>query len=235
MSEQNIDHVAICQERYWGWRFVLGSDPRDIRDVAMEVADISKELFECSDGYIRPLRINLAENIQPEDRSLEEMFAASPRDRIGTRQHDLSASEGVALPHLLALIEADAEHQRYVGSLSIEHVSVKFRLATGDEWVDRENYSAMYSAGVERDFEPHHDPIQIKIHHGEDTSDHSSKDYVFYLEVKLRSSIWFEDTEIGRINADRLVAFLSCLEDHLEPELIQRLPRGKENEVRNLF
>lgn len=236
MNPDSDAHVPIEQEQHWGWRFVVRSSANSPSAVSEELTGLCRAIYDCGEGFLRPREIELSENIQPEGRSLRELFSGSPDDRIDLRHVALSCSDGVPFQHLRALLEMDSEEERYIGSVEINQTSVNCTVDGDAKWVNREAHTTMYHAGEPQDGTPFFDPLEVRIHHAEAPSDLNDRtDFVFNLRVTARSSIWFEESERGRSNATKLHSFLDCLEERLSPEEIERLPRSRSEAVRQVF
>ncbi len=138
------------------------------------------------------------------------MFELKPLDKI---PWEIKSDKGISYHEFLSnihSIETPKDRIKYIRQIRIDEGKTKFTIKGKDEYIDR-NSKGLYAGwrfDEISDRQPEFDPIRIDISHnhlkGKDQHVESVDPAYFEIIFWTYTDIWFENTEIGLANRDRL-------------------------------
>lgn len=219
----NTEFLAIKQEVYCSWSFVVESHSTRCSDVMSELQDLCGGLFSAFDDFVIPVGVEFTRQLFPPDAYVPTSEHGHPDTRLESQDVELVEEDGIALDTLLIALSSEEEGANYVSSIHIDSCKVNIRLEDGDSYVDRSNRSALYNSNERVDRAPSYDPLSIEIVHLPNVDDEDIEaPYQFIVRVKSKADIWFEDSELGRINRERLRGLLKRIDNSLAVKKLLR-------------
>lgn len=232
MSEKNQTHLAIDPDDSHSWSFVVPSDAETAEEQFEEMTEFAADVLDAGGDFLRPREVvatrrSYAEKYEfPFGEVLPQGTERVPVESEGTvTSDDLDAD---------ALREDPPELLIRVSS---ERTEVEVELADGTRYLDRSEDCVPYRDGEAQDWEPNDDPLEFKITHssnGEAVDGEAT--HIYSVSVTAHGTIWFESSELGDANRERLSAYLQRLDDVLDPEVVRRSSkRFSESELADVF
>lgn len=232
MSEKNQTHVAIDPDQATSWSFIVPSDAETADDQFEEAAALAREVLDASEEFLRPQRLVATRRAFGEEHEFPfEKVVPQATDRVpiepeGTvAPDDVDADDlDVDLPALLLKVESD-------------RTEVQVELADGTRYLDRTEDVVPYRDGEAQDREPNRDPLSVSVSHAEAGSRlDTDAEHIYNVSVSPHATIWFESSELGEANRERLVAYLERLDDALDSIHVRRTSnRYEESELSEIF
>lgn len=233
----NVNHVAIKEGVKCTWTFVLPSNARYCADEIEELSDICSQLFSTLDNFVVPLRANFSIQRYPRGSLIPVGDDGGPNGCIEQLERSVSDDDGIKVDSLIAAFHPNRSSDAYVQRVHIDRTKVNMRLEWGDGLVDRYAHSVRYNVDTPLDRPPSYDPLYFEIAHlpNVDVVDTDS-DFLFVVRVNTKTDIWFEDTEIGRVNRERLTALLRRIDTTLSTKkLIRRTDWDNTDPLKEIY
>lgn len=222
MTDNNRDYVAVYADRdVMYWTFVLPSEATTCEEQAKEMLDRCETLFGTFEEFLAPTRVELLVNQFRPGHTLPA--ANDDAEWIDSVSPELRDPNGISPTDVRDAATVSEANDRWIPRIFVPGTKVRIRLEGGDVWADRTNHTIEYMSGRPTDRDPTVDPIEVTLLHHENESDPEiTADHVSSVLISPFSDIWFEDSEIGRKNADRLAAFLGRIEEMMPVEKVER-------------
>lgn len=218
---KNREFVAIDHKLDCSWKFVIASTARMTSDVYDEILSITRAIFESIDEFVVPIQAEVAIGELPNDESLDELF-----DRDSDYTPDISRERLEAggkeqltfcfLEEALSDVVADMQNTTFVSEIDLTNAKTKFRLETGDEYIDRSSDEAVSWSQEKLTASPSLDPLHIRIRLSPPYRDFEEAEFYYTVVVSTATDIWFEETTIGRTNRNRLTAMLQTIYEQVD-------------------
>lgn len=209
--EKNIDFVAYRPQDTSSWGFLIVGKAKKISEISDEILGITKKVFDITKGFFIPTKIKYDMLFFSDDLSASEVFELIKPSSI--IQREIVSDTGISHHKFLEEVRSNETFKdkiKYIRRIEIDEGKTKFVLKGKDEYIDR-NSKELYAGwrfDEISDRQPTSDPIRIDISHsslkGEnqhvESADPAYYDIVFWTDT----DIWFEKTEIGLANRNRL-------------------------------
>ena len=209
--DKNIDFVAYFPQKMSIWRFVVAGKARQLSEVYDETLAVSKTVLDACEGFFIPTEADYSLRIYPEDMPANGYYLQHIQP-LHLERKDIQLKNGIVYTDLIKDIqsaETGKDIVKNIGQLRFLAGKTKFILKANEKYLDR--HSELY---LTWDYDevssepPSDDPILLEIQQsmskdrGESVTitDHAYYDIVF----RTFTDIWFENTEIGVLNRDRL-------------------------------
>lgn len=110
------------------------------------------------------------------------------------------------------LVEISPDNIRYIRVLDIECGKTNFYLKSRESYIDRSSKDVYKECSYDEIIEeqPRSDPFRAEIYHEKSMNGNNT---VYKIRFWTHTDIWFEDTEIGKINRNRLRDIFKMLYD----------------------
>lgn len=220
--KKNHDHVAVHRDQgavYW--ELGVPSAAETCEEQTREMIELCEQFFQTFGEFLTPTEIEFHVPCFPAGHELP----ASMYDdaKIKMVQRKLQSSEGISVDEFLTATEISNCPSRWMPNIEFNGNSVLVELTNGPVVADRTNHTVEYKKKQPTNEPPDRDLLEIDLLHGPASSKSIIEaEFATYIIVDLNSDIWFEDSEIGRVNAQNLAAFLERIHDTLPVEEVNR-------------
>ena len=209
-------------QRESSWTFYIAGKAQKISETFDEILGLTKETFNILNEFTIPTRIEYILLFFSEDASANSVFELN---LLNTTPREIKLDKGISCHGFLADIHNIATTKgelKYIRQIRINEGKTKFVLQGKDEYIDR-NSKGLY-AGWRfddiSDLQPISDPIRIDISHtslkGENQHVESEDPAYYKIVFWTYTDIWFENTEIGLANRNRLRNVLKKVYDNFD-------------------
>ena len=235
---RNISEVATLVDSQAAWTFCIPSRAETVTEGLEESLSIYDDIYNISDCFVLPVEstVTILENI-PNEVSLDQiMDIAMKEDRITERTEKVRDSNGITKGHLRGLLSQDIQ-QTFLTSIQTDRSRVRCRLADRDVYVDEERNSATYRGDTRLDTgSPAYPILKFNMFYVKNPSiDSVESDVIVYVSISTWTDIWFEKTEVGRVNRDRLRGLLERINQALPVVKVNRESTRWEEEMSEIF
>lgn len=253
--EKNVDSVVYNPQDESSWTFYIKGKARTISEAYHEIIGMTEKVLGFSEGFFVPTKIEYNVLTYSEDLPANRIFSFAdrlcgfeikPLDRI---HRDLESNKEISYHEFEMDIQSIGTSEDVVREIRRIELDgkTKFVLKGGDEYVDC-NSKGLYVAWTYddevSDERPGLNPLNITISH-ESLKGHSEHvnltDPAYYRIVfRTYTNMWFENTEIGFANRNRLrnvlrkvydnfdVAFTLFLSDRFSEERLKDVVFGQD-------
>lgn len=223
MTGRNSTHLSVKADVEAAWVFVLPVKADTCSEATHEIKSICSDIFQLFNGFIVPKEINLTFVEFEGDPTLSEVD--ENWDPIDTFTRTITNGSGVTPDEFVEASQTSGSATPLLRNVTFSHNGVWAVLEDGEQLVDRSTGTRFYSGNRELDVDPYFDPIEVVVRQASNFDETDvSTDFVFYLNVNIYTDVIYSDSDIGRANRQRLVAFLSRITDELPVETIHRDP-----------
>lgn len=208
--QKNIDFVAYMPHRESSWGFHIAGKAKKTSEIFDEILEIMRKLFDINKGFIIPTKIEYILLTFSEDPSASGVFEQEELDLI---RREIKSDKGISYNEFLSnihSIETPKDGIKYIRRIELDEGRTKFILKGKDEYIDR-NSKGLYAGwrfDEISDRQPEFDPVRIDIFHSSSKGGNQhveSADPAYYeIIFWTYTDIWFEKTETGLANRDRL-------------------------------
>lgn len=211
--DRNEDVLAYAPGFDCDWVFVTPLSGSSLDEQHLEFLRIVESVLNAGRGFIRPVGVTYAVTWY-DDPSIKSIFDADPIDVTRkTIETDSVLSIGEITEHIDAL-EPQAESQ-VISVIEIDQTEVKITLRDGDHYISRETPARYkrWHLGQILDKAPTWNPIEITIQQG--SAEDETCPAVCEIIIRTKTDIWFENTDLGIENRQRLGRFLRTIKRQL--------------------
>jgi hypothetical protein len=230
---KNEGIVAVKSDIQAVWEYNLPMNATTVSESRTEFLDICERVFACFDDFFRPTQASIHRESFSPNTSIE--YPLDPdRDSSDEKSHVLKISEanGLTAADIYAAANPNQSEYSLVRRININEGEIKIRLAEGDVWADQDTHTARFTTdGIDLDAGLGTDPLQIHFYILNSSYRSAIEtDRSICISVYTWTDIWFEDTQIGAVNRDRLRVLLECIHNQF-PESTVRRKKSAENET----
>lgn len=219
---KNHDHVAVHTDRgSMYWTFVVPSTAETCEEQTREMTNLCDQFFQTFGRFLTPTEVEFHVPCFP---SGHELPASIYDDaKIKSVHRELQSSKGVTIDDVLTATRIDNCPSRWLPRIAFDGNKVLTELQDGPVIADRTTHTVEYEKKRPVDREPTRDPIELVLLHGPNSwTGEIESEFVTRIVVSSLSDIWFEDSAIGRANADNFAAFLERIHESLPVEKVER-------------
>lgn len=234
--EKNIDFVAFRPQEDTSWTFYIKGKAKTISEVYHEILGITEKVLEFNEGFFVPTKIEYNVLTYSEDLPANRLFAFAdrlcgfkikPLDRI---HRDLESDMGISYHELemdVQSIETPKDVVREIRRIEIDG-KTKFVLKGRDGYIDMgskglyasDNYKKVISLQEVLDSQTGMNPLTIDIYHdslkGHNEYVNLADPAYYQIVFRANTDMWFENTEIGLANRNRLRNVLRKVYDNFD-------------------
>lgn len=214
--KKNIDAVAYIPSLNCTWMLTVPHNEETISDEHEFAIDLLTSVFQTFGDFFRPKTIEYRV-FECEDNVSPKSIFETENKKI--RSNTIHSKEGIDVEHLLNGIRELPEDKsaQLLYQLTVERAATNIWLRDSDRWIDRANDELFvrWLSNGPSDTPPAGDPLQLDVQFYPGVDDPTSPNW----EIKVRTStdIWFEESAVGKTNANRLGEFLRELNLVVEP------------------
>lgn len=206
---KNKEFVAFDPDLDCSWSLKIALNADRASEMRHEMVEIVIAVFDAIQGFFKPTKVKVVVNDFQGDPTPLEVFEPGPSE---SDVIDITDKEGVELDKLKHHMLNNENGIRYTRLVEMTG-ETKVQLKGGEYWLSKESDRYRWwfrREAIER--KPGNDLIELTIRHFR-TLDRSES----YYEVDLwtYTDLWFEDTEIGRQNKQRLRNIFTKITDEL--------------------
>ena len=203
-----------------------------LSDVAYEISEITGKIINICDGFFTPTKIEYSlltkqDNVPANNCFSMLGFDLSPLDRI---LREINFDNGVSYHDFkedMWSIETQKNLVRYIRRIEIDG-KTKFKLKGGDEYIDMNSKGLYAPDKYEQFLTPQEvfdsktglNPLTIDLSHDSMKSENEhvkSSDSAYYRIVFWSNTdMWFQKTEIGLVNRNRLREVLKSMHNNFD-------------------
>lgn len=197
-------------QRESSWGFHIAGKAKKTSEILDEILEITRKVFDINKGFLIPTKIENGLLTFSEEASPSGVFELKPLNKI---PWEIQSNEGISYHKFLADIHsigAPKDEIKYIRRIEIDEGKTKLVLNGKDEYIDR-NSKGLYATwryDEILDQQPMFDPIRVYISHssskGENQHVESTDPAYYEIIFWTYTDIWFEKTEIGLANRNRL-------------------------------
>jgi hypothetical protein len=163
--------------------------------------------------------------------------AAMEGEEVTELTHKVQNTNGITMDDLREILPQHSDHVQFLTSVRIESEKVRCWLEDGDVFAGETNNTARYDRDTRLDANNVAClPLDIHMFYAKNfDEDDVDADILIYIFVSTWTDIWFEDTEIGRVNRDRLRGLLERINSSLPVAKVHRESTHWEDEMTDIF
>lgn len=219
---KNVDFLKYTPRQESTIYFYVAGKAKKISEISEEILDVTKKVIDINNGFFIPTRVECIFLDFPEDYSASDVF---DHMRMKVSQIEIKSDKGVTFNEIkehVHNIVYPKDVIRYLRRIKLYGKS-KFILKNKDEYID-ENSKELFKF-LNRDdtvsrLSPGVDPINIYIEQsfvkGESKPVESSEPAYYDISFWSETDVWFENTEIGLANRNRLRQVVKKLYDNFD-------------------
>lgn len=217
--------MYISPDKYDTWTFFLESTANSCVEATDEVVEALNGVYTSFDDFIMPIDVWITKQNYNNE-------SGSPYSHRGAQAHQVNRSrvtseDGVSFQDIKVTLpdcRSNLETSR-ISYIRFYRMNVKIKLDDGEYRLGQfgegrsrvQQYRDVPKPEISETGHPP-DLLRIDISHLSDdqidpNGDHESD--CFYIFVESNTDIWFEDSDIGRKNRERLLAFFERIVDNL--------------------
>ncbi|KCZ72633.1 hypothetical protein ANME2D_01064 [Candidatus Methanoperedens nitroreducens] len=222
--QKNIDFVAYMPQETSSWGFIIAGKARKTSEIFNEILEITRKVFDISKGFFIPTKIEYGLVTFSEDILANRLFEHKIKP-LGILRRQIQSDKGISYHKFLEEIHSNETFKdkiKYIGDIDIHNGKTKFVLKRKDEYIDRNSKGLYATWGYDEilDEPPTSDPIMIDISHsslkGENQHVESADPAYYNIVFRTDTDIWFEKTEIGLANRNRLRGVLKKVYENFD-------------------
>lgn len=216
MSEEIDGTVAYDPSLSVCWTFTLECESRSVSAITDEVVGICRNVFRCAGRFFSPREVIFSLTEYESDVDLDEAYDL---DDFSVENGEIRGEDTVEYEQFENAIDeaiAEAGGTGHLSRVEMEFASELF--VDGHDVVVGRDRDGIYRWGAENGehgYAPAHDPLGIHI---AQVVDSPSEKPVHTVTVDIHSDIWYDESEIGERNRERLAEFLRKLYVALNPQ-----------------
>lgn len=218
---KNTDFVAYTPQEESSWTFYIAGNARKASETYEEILEITKKLFKIFKGFYIPTKIEYSLLTFSEDLSSSEIFNDKPS---GGTKKIIQSMDGVHFKNFcedVQTISIPESKVKHIHGIKIDSGKTKFILNGIDDYVNKNSeYYRGWNYDRIRERPPIRDPLWIVITHSslKNQNQRVNPDDPAFYEIVFwtRTDIWFEETDIGLKNRNRLGEVLKKIYENFE-------------------
>lgn len=215
--QKNIDYVVYKPERESSWNFYTRGKAAMLSEAFNETLEITSKILEITSGFFIPTDIRYYISIEQGEMAANHVFRVKPIDRF---DREIKSDQGISLQELKSDVQSIETPEGSVKMFRRITLNgrTRFILKGKDEYIDDRSRGlyAYHDNGNEETLShqqlidsPHLDyPLSISIQRspskGGDKRAEETDPAYYQLHFLTSTDIWFEKTEIGLANRNRL-------------------------------
>jgi hypothetical protein len=218
---KNIDFVAYVPQYESSWTFTIRGNAIKLSEILNEILDITEKVLDVSKGFFIPTKIEYSLFTYSEDFPANIIFSLSSSNikRSEFFERKVESETGISYKKFsndVWSIEIPINTVRYIRRIDMHEGKTRFVLEGKDEFIDRHSkglyappdYKEDSSLQQVLESQAGMDPLMMDISHsslkGPNLHVESSNPAYYKIVFRTWTDIWFENTEIGRANRNRL-------------------------------
>jgi hypothetical protein len=231
---KNSDVVALQTDRQGTWIFDISSEADTVSEGLDESLSIYNTLTETFVDFVVPTEVTVTLKSFSGGMSMDSVIEASMAgDEVENSKIDFLEPDDVSTSDIRSEIPESTELSHFIPKITIDNAKVHCRLAGEDVYADKETHSARYHGDDLLENKPSsRGPLHFLVLY---VKPPDRGDILVNLYISTRSDIWFEDTEIGRVNRDRLRGLLRRIDESLPVARIHRESTRWESEMKGIY
>ncbi|WP_049923132.1 hypothetical protein [Halopiger djelfimassiliensis] len=220
MNSKQQNHVAISTASGVAWHYIIPSAATTCAEQATEITELCSQLFDIFGGFITPIEIKYGIAVYAEDQ--RPPYDDNTGEKVRTIIRDVRDESGITNSDFVTSTQVAYPGARWIPRVPFDHNRLQLHFPDGDQFIERSDCVA-YSKGDPVNRKPTWEPIEIVVKYTKNREyKNIETDYVFRIDVRLFSDVWFSETESGQRNRASLSEFLAQLADTVRAEQIQR-------------
>lgn len=220
MNCSRRDHVAISTASGVGWHYIVPSTATTCAEEADEMIELCSQLFGVFGGFLTPVGVEYGIAVYATDR--HPPYDDETAEPIASVTREIRDGSGITNSDFVTSARVPHAGARWIPQIQFDRNRLRIHFPDGDRFIDRSNCVA-YAKGEPVNRDPTWEPIEIVVKYtGNREYTNIDADYVFRIDVRLFSDVWFTETTSGKRNRDSLSEFLARLAETLPAEQIHR-------------
>ena len=235
---RNTTEVAVVADKQATWTFCVPSTAETISEAVEELVHAYEGVTTPSEDFVVPEEVTMTLKSRPGNPSMKAIFDAIIENKeTDDIKSTIREKNGITGQHLRAVLPDRTEQKYFIQKASIDNARVRFRLADGDVYANRTDNSTLYSDDTRFDSDTAtYPPLEFLFLYAKNfDEDDVDADILIYIFVSTWTDIWFENTDIGAINRDRLRRLLQPIDDALPVAKVHRESTWWEDEMSDIF
>lgn len=218
MYKKNNSLVAVFPDARGTWTFCLPSTSSTVSEQAEQMISIFEKSYDILEEIMNPEKTSVYTTKFPAETPIEETFV----ENVDIDQmENLTYTFAGPIDGLRTLLMQETDKRQgfdfLIGRIQFERATVNCRLADGDVYVNRDQHSVYYYNGeVNENKSGVSDPLDFEVVYFDSINiPDIESESIICVRIRTWTDIWFEDTEIGAVNRDRLRSTLERLDEEL--------------------
>lgn len=214
--KKNQDFVAIDHRIEAGWHLTIPIDSVTVLSAHDEFIGNCRRIFEIFEGLLRPTHVRIWMKLLPEDVPLSNYIDELGTGDRPTEVRELVDESGITFDRIQSVIDDVAEEDGcpILGGIRFKEAATRITLEEWEGYISKTSDRAELWSHTEEsilDGEIYTDPLEARIELYEPYIDPPSSS----LRITTHTNIWAEDSEIGRVNRERIEGAFESLVDEL--------------------
>lgn len=207
--KENVDFVVFVPQKVSSWEFYIKGKSMKLSEVLDETIDIVKKTFEANQDFLIPTKIKYILTIEPKDGPANIIYTEqwSNIKSLESFDRELASEQGVTFEEFrddIQNIKSPRGAVKRLRRVDI-HGKTRFILEGQDVYIDEHSPKDLYACwdGENVTNGKTDDPLFIYITRYSTNVELYDPAY-YRIVIRVYTDIWFEDSEIGLANRNRL-------------------------------
>lgn len=217
MHMKNHSFVAIDPQLECSWKYVLPAKSEYASGTVREMPSISLQVFELIEDFVHPLHMTHAIGTSSTNYQTATLFDSGTATSLDVSRESIRDDTGISYSDFAQRInkyQVDKGRTKVLTLIILDKTRAKIRLKDGDHYISRSSKEAKIWRNKVVQGDLMNDPLSIELRFNRPRG--KSSEACYLLTVSTATDIWFEDTEFGRTNRERLSRLLRGLYENLE-------------------
>lgn len=224
MNDKDTIDLPIYIDQTCRWSIVCGVSVQSVTAGFETVLDVTELLFNSLASIVTPTTLKYNVQTYPPESPITYPAGDSPgqhQQEVLTRT--VSDADGVTYAQFESSLPAVDAADRHIQRIDIESATTWVRSGGEDVPANRSQNTQLYHLSDQISRDHIYDPVRFNVEFVRNYDEEEVDEYMLlYITIWTKTDLWFQDSPVGRENAQRLSDCLTSVVNTLDPVRIVR-------------